>query len=184
MKTYYIIAICLFLVITSCQEEKDTNFLITKDGVGKLKKTSLHRDLDVIYTDDSIVRDTTKIALGNLNSKISIFEKGGNTLLTLTPSRDSIPTIDNIRIHDPRYATENGITINSTFKDIKEHNKIKKVITSMNNLVILLKDSDVYFTISKEELPSSLQYSSSKNIEAVQIPDAAKIKYMMIGWDN
>jgi hypothetical protein len=54
----------------------------------------------------------------------------------------------------------------------------------MNNVVILLNDSDIYFTISKEELPSSLRYASSVNIEAVQIPDDAKIKYMMVGWDG
>ena len=52
----------------------------------------------------------------------------------------------------------------------------------MNNVVVLLKDSDLYFTISKDQLPSSLRYASSVNIEAVQIPDEAKIKYMMVGW--
>ena len=69
------------------------------------------------------------------------------------------------------------------FKDIKDNYSIRKVITSMNNVVILLKDSDVYFTISKAQLPSSLRYASSVNIEAVQIPDDDKIKYMMVGWD-
>ena len=73
--------------------------------------------------------------------------------------------------------------LNSTFKDIKDNYSIRKVITSMNNVVILLKDSDMYFTIDKKELPSSLQYGSSRNIEAVQIPDKAKIKYLMIGWE-
>ena len=53
----------------------------------------------------------------------------------------------------------------------------------MNNILILVKESEVYFTISKEELPSSLRYASSVNIEAVQIPDSARIKYMMLGWD-
>jgi hypothetical protein len=48
--------------------------------------------------------------------------------------------------------------------------------------VVLIKYSDIYFTIDKKELPSSLRYASSVNIEAVQIPDTAKIKYMMLGW--
>ncbi|QLG46138.1 hypothetical protein [Costertonia aggregata] len=182
MKKYTAILIVTLLAF-GCKQEKDTTFLITKESVGKLDKSSLHRDLDIIYADDSIVRDTSKIRLGDLGRKVLVYEKGGKQLLTLTPSKDSIPTIDNIRIHDPRFKTEKGIHLNSTFKDIEDNYQIKKVITSMNNVVILLNDSDVYFTIDKSELPSSLRYSSSTNIEAVQIPDAAKIKYMMVGWD-
>ena len=67
--------------------------------------------------------------------------------------------------------------------DIKEKYQIKKIITSINNVVILLKDSDIYFTIDKAQLPASLRYTANTNIEEVQIPDTAKIKYMMIGWD-
>ena len=59
----------------------------------------------------------------------------------------------------------------------------KKIVTSLNNVIIFIENSDVYSTIDKEELPASLRYDTSINIEAVQIPDEAKIKYMMIGWD-
>ncbi|MEM9144129.1 MAG: hypothetical protein AAGA86_14160, partial [Bacteroidota bacterium] len=83
----------------------------------------------------------------------------------------------------PRYTTEKGVGIQSSFKDIKDNHNIKKVITSMNNVLVLLKNSDTYFTISKEELPANLRYSSNTKVEAVQIPDKAKIKYMMVGWD-
>ncbi|MAU71980.1 MAG: hypothetical protein CML04_07770 [Pseudozobellia sp.] len=173
----------LALAFIGCSDEKDTTFLITKDSVGKLDRISLARDIEIIYENDSIVKDSTVINTSNNSKKIKIFEKGGKQLLTLTPSSDSIPTIENIRIEDGRYLTDKGIGLTSTFKDIKDNYTIRKVITSMNNVVILLKDSDVYFTISKEELPSSLRYASSVNIEAVQIPDDAKIKYMMVAWE-
>ena len=104
-------------------------------------------------------------------------------MLTLTPKTDSIPTVQHVQIKDPRFATSNGITIKSTFKDIKEKYKIKKIITSLNNVVILLKENDLYFTIDKAELPASLRYNANTNVEEVQIPDSAKIKYMMVGWD-
>ena len=71
----------------------------------------------------------------------------------------------------------------STFKEIRENYSIKKIITSLNNVVVLLKDNDLYFTIDKKELPESLRYNANNNIEEVQIPDNAKVKYMMIGWD-
>jgi len=175
--------LCSILLFVHCKKEKDTTHLITKTHIGKLDRSSLARDLEVLFDQDSIVKDTTKLAIGFGAKKIKIFEKGGNHLLTLTPTSDSIPTIGNIRIFDPRYVTEKGIGPNSTFKDIKNAYTISKVVTAMNNVVVFIKNSDMYFTIAKKELPSSLRYSSSVNIEAVQIPDQAKIKYMMIGWD-
>jgi len=169
--------------MVSCEKEMDKEFLITKDAIGKLDRISLARDIEVIYENDSIVKDSTIINTANNSKKIKIFEKGGKHLLTLTPSSDSIPTIENIRIEDTRFLTEKGVGLSSTFKDVKDNYTIRKVITSMNNVVLLLKNTDVYFTISKEELPSSLRYASSVNIEAVQIPDDAKLKYMMVAWD-
>ena len=183
MKKTLILTVILATVVFSCKKEIDTTFLITKDSVGKLDRISLARDLEVIYAQDSVIKDTIAINLANNSKKIKIFEKGGKHLLTLTPSSDSIPTIENIRIEYPRFVTEKGLGLVSTFKDIKDNYAIRKIITSMNNVVILLKDNDIYFTIDKKELPSNLRYASNKNIEAVQIPDEAKIKYLMIGWD-
>jgi hypothetical protein len=181
IRTILLIFSCL--LATQCEKEKDPNFLISSNHVGKLEKESLARDLELIYAEDSLVMDTVKLNYGSGASKIKIFEKGGSHLLTITPNLDSIPTIQNVLIKDPRFTTANGITINSTFKDIKEKYKIKKIITSINNVVILLKESDIYFTIDKAELPASLRYNANTSVEEVQIPDAAKIKYMMVGWD-
>lgn len=181
IKTIIFIFSCL--LATQCQKEKDPNFLISSSQIGKLDKTSLARDLELIYANDSIVMDTVKLNFGSGASKIKIYEKGGLHLLTVTPNSDSIPTVQNVQISDPRFTTANGITIKSTFKDIKEKYAIKKIITSLNNVVILLKDNDIYFTIDKAELPASLRYSANTNVEEVQIPDDAKIKYMMVGWD-
>jgi len=178
-----IIILFSFILLTQCQKEKDPNFILSSEQVGKLNKNALARDLELIFAEDSLVMDTVKLDFGSGASKIKVFEKGGAHLLTLTPNADSIPTVQNVKINDPRYKTSNGISVNSTFKDIKGKYKIKKIITSINNVVILLKDNDIYFTIDKTELPASLRYSANTNIEAVQIPDNAKIKYMMVGWD-
>lgn len=178
-----IIILFSFIIITQCNTEEDTTFSITTNYVGKLDKSSLARDLDLIYAKDSIVRDTIQSNFGSGSSKIKIYEKGGPLLLTLTPNTDSIPTIQNVLINDKRFKTDKGINIESTFKDIQEKYEIKKIITSINNVIILLKDSDIYFTIDKAELPENLRYKANTNIEAVQIPDAAKIKYLMVGWD-
>ncbi|NAS14269.1 hypothetical protein [Poritiphilus flavus] len=175
--------ICSILILISCQKEVDTTFLIGKEHVGKLKKNTPLKDLETIYALDSIVRDTLSSRIGSAKGKVRIYEKGGAHLLTLTPSADSLPVIENIRIFDPRFKTDKGIGVQSNFKQIKDAYPLRKVVTSMNNVVIFLKNSDMYFTISKEELPSSLRYAASTNIEAVQIPDEAKVKYLMVGWD-
>ena len=181
-KIFIVTAILAITFMAQCTEEKDTTFLITNTSVGKLDKISLVRDLGVIYDQDSVVRDTLKLSLGLGTRNINIYEKGGSHLLTLTPSTDSIPKIQNVRVNDPRFKTDKGIGLNSTFKDIKEKYTIQKIVTSINNIVIFVKDSDVYFTIDKSELPDSLRYVSSPNIDAVQVPENAKIKYLMVGW--
>lgn len=169
------------LAIIGCKE-KDTAFLISNDKVGKLDQISLVRDLDLIYADDSIVKDTFSTRLDGANRKVKVFEKGGKHLLTLTPTDDSIPKIENVQIMDPRFTTEDGIGLNSTFKDIQDRYTIKKIVTALNNIVIFVNETNLYFTIDKEQLPENLRYSKG-NVEAVQIPDYAKIKFLMLGWD-
>ncbi len=180
----HLITTCFFCSIffLNCEKKIDTNFLITKSSIGKLNKSSLVRDLEIIFDQDSIVRDTARLMNGFGAKKIDIFEKGGNHLLTLTPSSDSIATIQNVRIQDPRFITEKNIGLASTFKDIKDNYEISKLLTSMNNVVVFIKNSDLYFTIDKKELPANLRYNTNTDIELVQIPDKAKIKYMMLGW--
>ncbi|WP_036379740.1 hypothetical protein [Muricauda sp. MAR_2010_75] len=171
---------CLLAFVQSC--EKNTPFLITEDSVGPLLKTSPVSELETLFVNDSIVKDTTNLNLGATSKKIEVFEKGGKPLLTLTSNTDSIPTIENIRILDKRYTTNKGIGLQSTFKDIQKQYTIKKIVTTLNSIVVFPKESNLYFTIDKEELPSNLRFSTS-NIEAVQIPDEAKIKYLMLGWE-
>ncbi|MFD2589003.1 hypothetical protein ACFSQJ_18910 [Croceitalea marina] len=179
-KITLLLGLCTTLLL-SC-EEKDTTYLITENSIGKLDKISLARDLELIYADDSIVKDTFNSKLGPAYQKVKVFEKGGKHLLTLTPSDDSIPVIENIRVFDSRFTTENGIGLNSTFKDIQDNYTVKKIVTTLNSVVVFVKESDMYFTIDKQELPANLRFGSN-TIEEVQIPAEAKVKYLMIGWN-
>ena len=169
------------VVLAGCQEASEDPFTVAPGRVGKLLKTHRVSELDSIYATDSLVRDSTRIGLG-INGKIEVFEKGGAHLLTLSPQADSLRGIGSIRIRDPRFQTPEGIGLNSSFGEIEKAYEIRKVLSSLNNVLVLLKGKDVYFTISREELPGSIRYSNSP-VEAVQIPDAARIKYMMVDWD-
>lgn len=173
---------CTVFVMVHCTAEKDVRFLVQADQVGYLTRGMPGDSIEIVFVNDSIIRDTTPKVMGSARSKTLIFEKGGAHLLTVTTASDSLQQIENIQIHDPRYKTAEGIGLNSTFKEVKDAYEIRKVVTSMNNMVIFVRNSDLYFTISKDQLPGSLRYNASLQIEAVQIPDKAKIKYIMVGW--
>lgn len=168
------------LFLLGCTE-KDTTFLITMNKVGKLEKTSRVSDLGLIYEGDSIVSDSLTPRIGT-QKQIMVYEKNGKHLLTLTSKGDSIPTIGNIKVEDVRFVTDKGISLASTFKEIQEQYAIKKIVTTLNSVVIFPKASPLYFTIDKSELPDDLRYTSNQ-IDPVQIPDNAKLKYLMVGWD-
>ena len=164
------------LVLASCSSGESDPFHIEPDRVGKLQRSTRISQLDSIYVADSLV-----LTMG-MNSGFQVFEKGGALLLTLSPASDTLERIGNIRIHDKRFTTEKGITLESTFAEVTAKYEIQKVITSFKNLVVLLKDTDVYFSISREDLPSDLRFTTDP-IEAVQIPDTTPIKYLMVAWD-
>lgn len=178
----YLMLCCALLLIVHCTTEKDERFLIQPDQVGYLTRGMPADSIEIVFRNDSIVRDSTPKIMGSTRNKTLVFEKGGAHLLTVTTASDSLKKIENIQIHDPRYVTAEGIGLNSTFKEIKDSYEIRKVVTSLNNVVLFVRNSDLYFTISKDQLPGSLRYNTSLQIEAVQIPDKAKLKYIMVGW--
>lgn len=171
----------MLLVLNACAK-KDPTFLITETTVGPVSSTTTLDELESLFANDSIVQDTLNSSVKTVVKKIQVFEKEGLPLLVLTPSTDSIQTIENIQVLDPRYTSDNGISLISTFKDIQEKYTIKKIVTTLNSLVIFPKESNLYFTIDKTELPYNLRFNQP-DIEAVQIPDGAKIKYLMVGWN-
>jgi len=181
-RSSWVLGILTVVFLVGCSE-KDTNFLISDEKIGKLDKISLVRDLELIYEADSIVKDTLSSRVGGSAKKIKVYEKGGKHLLTLTPTSDSIPTVENISIEDPRFQTESGIGLQSTFKEVQNQYEIKKIVTTLNSIVIFPKGSNLYFTIDKSELPANLRYTTS-TVDAVQIPDEAKLKYLMMGWEQ
>ncbi len=164
-----------------CTQKQDP-FLISESHIGKLPKDAYTAQLDSIFKSDSLVNiaKNKKFSIAG-KSYFEVYEKGGKQLLSITPNtiKDSLQSIQNIQIYDDRFTTDRGVSLKSTYGDIKKQYNIKNVMTTLKNIIINLKDSDIYFTISKEELPEELKYGNQK-IDPVQIPDEARIKYMMI----
>lgn len=172
----------LICLLSGCGKSIEPRFLIENDHVGPLTRTTGLDEISQLFAGDSLVRDSTDTDIGSSHSRIEVYQKGGGHLLTITPTADSLKRIGNIRVLDPRFTTKEGVGLGSTFEDIRSHYPIRKIVTSMNNVVIFIKGKDYYFTISREELPANLRYRKGLQVEEVQIPDQAKIKYLMVGW--
>lgn len=184
MQKLIVLALIATVFLTSCETEKDP-FLISNGAVGVLSKDNKVSQLDSIYATDSVVftkPDAENFIRGN---EIEIYDSEGNKLLILDPEtmNDENSTIANIQVIDGRFITDKGLGVNSTYKAVKDNYSIAAIESTLSSVVVFLKDSDIYVTIDKKDLPENLRYTQSK-IESTQIPDAAPFKYLMMGWDQ
>ncbi|MEZ4858927.1 MAG: hypothetical protein R2781_08970 [Flavobacteriaceae bacterium] len=173
------------IIFTQCGKGEDP-FALKNGAVGPLTKGVQMRELDSIFATDSIVKlNPIENALGT-QGEVEIYEKGGEKLLLISPEDEKDPNslISNIQVFDARYKTEKGLSVTSTFADVKANYEITTIENAINAVVIFLKDTDMYLTIDKKQLPENIRYDYSAKIEASQIPDEATFKYFMIGWDT
>jgi len=182
-KALIFLGLCAAMV--SCTSDEENPFLITPTQVGPLKKEVKINQLDSIFQNDSIVRQTSGPDDFRSTDEIKIFGEDGAALMSLEPLQefDSTSTIGYIRILDARYETKNGLNVNSTFKDIMENYTISRIENTINSAVVFLDEINAYITIDKTQLPSNLRYDTDSKIMASQIPGNAKIKYFMIYWN-
>ena len=182
-KTLLIVGI-VSLAFVQCKKESDP-FLIKNGSIGNLNKEIKIKQIDSIFATDSIVKTNSSPNALETQGEVEIYEKGGKQLLLLSPDNESDPnsTITNIQVFDSRYKTEKGLTAASTWKDVKANYTIDNIETTINAVVIFLKETDVYLTIDKKSLPEELRYDMDLKVEASQIPDDAPFKYFMIGWE-
>ena len=183
-KTLFIGAMTAVLFI-QCDKKNDS-FIIGQGMLGNLSKDVQIKQVDSLFANDSIVKlNSQRNPLGT-QGEVEIYEKGGRKLLLLSPDDEYNPNslISTIQVFDNRYKTPKGLHKGSTFKDVKANYTILNVETTITSVVVFIKDSDIFLTIDKGQLPENLRYDASASIEANQIPDDATFKYFMIGWDN
>jgi hypothetical protein len=179
-----IAAIIISLFIVGCSNSK---FEITKGKVGHITTKTTIKDLDELFAKDSIVKNLSEGATGDNylqdDDEYLIFEKGGKHLLTIVPKEqlDSTSTIKSIEILDSRYATENGLSLNSNFSEIRLNTNISKVETSFSSATLFIDDLNATVAIDKEEL--GLKETSVEKVTLDQIPDLAKMKSFIV-WFN
>ncbi|WP_424495067.1 hypothetical protein [Salinimicrobium sp. GXAS 041] len=184
MKKAFILLFFAILGFSSCEKEQDP-FIIDQNRVGLLQKDTRVNQLDSIYANDSLVKQVSQGEFYRNSNEIKVYDQDGKQLLLLEPVQafDSTSTIGYIQVMDPRFKTSKGLNSASTFKDIVENYTISRIENTLSSAVVFIDEINAYLTISKKELPSELRYDTQTRIQASQIPDDAKIKYFMIGWD-
>ena len=179
-------SLLLFVIISwciSCKKEIDP-FLITKHSIGHLTDSTQVKNLDAIFFNDSITKYISGDEFTRNINDIEIYEKGGKHLLELSPSQplDSMSKIRTVRIIDSRYTTTKGLTSISTFNTIRDNYKISSIQNTLRSIIVSVNDINAYFTIDKNELPANMRYDMNLKIEAIQIPDEAKIRTFYLFW--
>lgn len=166
-------------------EKKQDPFEVGKHYIGLLTDSTQVMDLDLVFPNDSIVEFSVKgDEFTGQNNDIDIYSKQGDRLLSLSPREilDSTSTIESVQILSGKYKTKKNVSVLSTFKDINDNYKISKIDNLINTIVVSVNELNASFSIDKKELPANLRYDMNLNIEAVQIPDNAKIKYFILHW--
>jgi hypothetical protein len=185
-RIFYFITILVFFV----QCNQPNKYEVKKGMVGELNKQTTIADLGKIFKNDSIV--SNKYYLDTINAKkmftlnddeFDIYSKSGKKLLEITANNqnDSLSKIKSIGIYDPKYVTDKGISLKSTFKDINENYLVNNVETTLTSATLFIDELNATISIDKKEL--GLSKFSTEEVALNQIPDMAKIKYFTI-WFN
>jgi hypothetical protein len=171
------------LLFIQCKEELNP-FLISNDSVGALTRGMTIKEIDSIFAQDSIVKLYAQNEELPTQGEVEIYKKNGTKLVSISPVTNNDPDalISNFQFFDPRYKTDKGLNLSSTFKDIKANYKILNIETTISTVVIFLEDNDLFINIDKNELPENFRYNPNLVIDITNIPDEAKIKYFMLSW--
>lgn len=180
-----LLVVTFAMLVVQCGRENDY-FLISGSAVGPLTIDSPIKAVDSLFANDSIVKlNPVKNTLGT-QGQVEIYDRDGNKLMLITPGNENDPEsrISDILLFDTRYATKEGINPGSTFGELKKQYEIKAVENAINSVIVFLKNSDIWVTIDKNQLPEDIRYNYNSPVEATQIPDEATFKYFRIGWNT
>ncbi len=181
---YYLLLAAILVIFAAC--EKSTNpFTISSNSIGLLTDSTKFKDLKTVFTKDSLSRHIGGDEFTGTTNIISVYEKiSGKLLLELDPkhSLDSLSTIRTVRIMDSRFKNKDGLNTLSTFGDFSSKYQISSIQNTLRSLIISVNEINAYFTIRKSELPEEIRYNIDNKIEAISIPENAKIKDFYIYW--
>ncbi len=171
----YIAVLGLLLTIVACKD-KGNAFLISNDQVGVLKKDTRIAQLDSIFAKDSVVSSSLEGELRYASAeRITILGKDGKELLEITPTQDEEgeKKVESVLVLCDQYATAEGISLKSTFKDIKAKYPNLKIDPSLMSIIITPKGKNFYFTMDRSSVRDA-GFDLAEEINVEDIDETAK----------
>ena len=177
----------LLALFSACDRSK--SYQLTKNNVGPLNSSTQVFQLSRLFKDDSIKAILSEGVLGyqgaysQEDDRYFVYSKKGAHLLTITPKEplDSLSTLRNVVVHDPRYTTPEGLGLDSSFAEIHLLTRIGKVETTFTQALLFLDDLNATMTLNKADL--GLRTSSLAPIQLEQIPDQVKPPSLVCWFD-
>lgn len=184
MKLISLFSILFLVLFTSCSSST-SDTLIAKNQLGLIKPSTKVEELSTILDKDSVAEFDIESRF-NKTKEIEVFNKEGRISLVIEPNyqNDSIVTVSEIQILDPKYKTKKGLNVDSDFQAIYENYKINNIQNSINSVILNINEIGAYIVIDKKHLPSELRFDSDLKIEANQIPNEAPIRYFWLRFDD
>ena len=178
----YFIATMVIMSLIGCSDNKN-EFLISNDRVGGLQKDTPIQKLDSIFAKDSIVNSNVEGELRYASAeRITILDKEGKELLEITPTTNDKgdKIVQSVLILCDKYATEKGISLQSTFKDVKSKYPDLEIEPSISSVMVTPKGKNYYFTFDKSALKTA--FDLTDNISEGDIEESAKIARITVNF--
>lgn len=178
MKKALIVVSLIFIL--SCQSG-DNKYLITPNSVGLITQETQVGQLNNLYPQDSVHQLNLDNQLADINKKYVLYSKKGDKMLVLEPDGTADTSkVAQVEIISPKFKTEKGLNIKSTYKQIYDNYEISSIQKTLVNVIINLKKEGIYLAIDNDHLPEDLKYDDEAVIKSTQIPDDAPIKYFWV----
>lgn len=185
----YVSLLIMLLVLTSC--EKDNKYIIAKNQLGNLNNSTKIHQIESLLQSDSVVKVSPKNAYGGAISsavgEVKVFNASApvEQILSIKPhgALDSLSHIKSIRILSDRYKTKNGITIGSSFAEVKKHHNIDDIQSSLKSIIISLEDLNAFVSFDRKVLPGEVRFDLEADIKSTMIPNDAKINRFWLNFE-
>ena len=114
--------------------------------------------------------------------RITIFSKDGKELLEITPTTNDKgeKVVESVFVLSSQYTTEKGISLESTFKDVKTKYPELSIEPSLSSVIVSPKGQNFYFTFAHSALKNA--FSLTDAITENDIDENAKITRITINF--
>ena len=172
-------------MLTTNYAAEDDAFLINANQVGELPRGTTVRQLYDIFPSRQIKHtQTTGGFLDEVVDNYDVYSSEGRHLFTASPSTagDTAAMLNQIIIRDTLYKTAQGINLNATMKDIRQHYHNLRYIPTANQIVVSVPRTGVNFLIDKHALEDNWWNSVTREVENENIPDSTRLSGIVVYW--